>query len=235
MSVHDHSDLSEAEKLMYLQQAIKDGSTKSVIEGLSRSGDQYQEAIIFLKSRYNHPRVTHHAHVRMVVDAPPLKDGSGKELRRLHDTLQQHFRALKSEPDSFFIISIIELKLDQDTMCEWSKHSQDKTKEVPHYQDILDFLDLRAQVSESSLPTIPKRHAKVDPPPSKRPSGSGKHVAAFPANSDPGNSHCVLCISECHPLYVRRHRKGDLWQKNQILSFLAFSEVCDVEQLPGGF
>ena len=86
MSVHDHSDLSEAEKLVYLQQAINNGSAKSVIEGLSRSGDQYQEAIECLKSRYNRPRVTHRAHVRMVIDAPPLKDGSGKELCRLHET-----------------------------------------------------------------------------------------------------------------------------------------------------
>ena len=83
MSVHDHSDLSEAEKLVYMQQAIKDGSAKSVIEGLSYSGDQYQEAIECLKSRYNHPRVTHRARVRIVVDAPLLKDGSGKELGRL--------------------------------------------------------------------------------------------------------------------------------------------------------
>ena len=109
---------------------IKDGSAKSVIEGLSRSEDQYQEAIECLKSRYNHPCVTHCAHVRMVVDAPSLKDGSGKELHRLHHTLQQHVRALKSmkhEPDSSFITSIIELKLDQDTMFEWSKHNHDKT------------------------------------------------------------------------------------------------------------
>ena len=83
MSVHDHSDLSEAEKLVYLQQAIKDGSAKNVIEGLSYSGDQYQEAIECLKSRYNRPRVTHRARVRIVVDAPPLKDGSRKELGRL--------------------------------------------------------------------------------------------------------------------------------------------------------
>ena len=48
-----------------------------------------------------------------------------------------------------------------------------------------------------------------------------------------GQLHAVQL--ECKQIYVRRHRKGDLWQKNQILSFLAFSEVCDVEQLPGDF
>ena len=82
-----------------------------------------------LKARYNRPRLIHRAHVHMIVDAPPLKDGSGKELRRLHDTLQQHLRALKSmklEPNSSFITSVVELKLNTDTMFEWQKHSQDK-------------------------------------------------------------------------------------------------------------
>ena len=59
---------------------------------------------------------------------------------RLHDTLQQHLRALKTmmcELDSLFITSVSELKLDPDTMFEWFKHSHDKTEVVPHYHDIL--------------------------------------------------------------------------------------------------
>ncbi len=55
MSVHDRSSLSDAEKLVYLQQAIKNGSAKNVIDGLSCSGEHYHEAIDCLQSRYNHP------------------------------------------------------------------------------------------------------------------------------------------------------------------------------------
>ena len=150
ISVHGRTSLSNAEKLVYLQQAIKGGSAKSAIKGLSRSGDNYDEAIACLKSRYNRPRLIHRAHVQRIMDAQPLKDGSGKELRWLHETLQQHLRALramKCEPDSSFTTSVTELKLDSETMFEWQKHSQDKTEVVPHYQDILDFIDLRAHAS----------------------------------------------------------------------------------------
>ena len=35
VSVYDHSNLSDAKKLIYLQQAIKDGSARNTIEGLS--------------------------------------------------------------------------------------------------------------------------------------------------------------------------------------------------------
>ena len=83
--MQDHTYLSDAEKLVYLQQAIKNGSANSAIEGLLKTGDQYNEAVKCLKSRYNHPRLIHR-----IMNTAKLRDGSGKELRRLHDAIQQH-------------------------------------------------------------------------------------------------------------------------------------------------
>ena len=96
ISVHDRTNLSDAGKLVYLQQSLRDGPAKRSIEGLSRSGECYPEAIECLKSRYDRPRLIHQTHVRMILEAPPLKSGDGRELRRLHDTVQQHIRALKA-------------------------------------------------------------------------------------------------------------------------------------------
>ena len=81
VSVHDRSNLSNAEKIIYLQHAIKDGSARNTIEGLSHSSDNYDEAVECLKSRFDRPRLFHCTHVQMIVDAPPLKEGTGKELR----------------------------------------------------------------------------------------------------------------------------------------------------------
>ena len=128
ISVHERPNLSDSEKLVYLQQSIKGGSTKSVIEGLSRSGGNYAEAVECLQSRYNRPRLIHKAHVRMILDAAPLKEGTGKELRHLHDTVQQYLRALKAmdyEAPGPFITLVLELKLDQNTLFEWHKHSSE--------------------------------------------------------------------------------------------------------------
>ena len=155
ISVHDRTNLSHAEKLVYLQQSLRDGTAKRSIEGLSRSGECYLEAIECLKSRYNRPRLIHQTHVRMILEAPPLKSGNGRELRRLHDTVQQHIRALKAmdcEPSG---PSVTELKLDTTTMFKWQKHSKDTTN-VPHYQDLLEFINLRAQASETSTSDIKK-------------------------------------------------------------------------------
>ena len=60
---------------------------RGVIEGLSRSDDWYFEAIESIKARYDHPRLIHQTHVRMIFKATPLRDGTGKEFRRLHDVI----------------------------------------------------------------------------------------------------------------------------------------------------
>ena len=96
ISVHNRSTLSNSEKLVYLQYALEDGTAKCAIEGLSRSGEHYAEAIDSLKSQYDRPRLIHQTHVHMILETPNFKDGSGKELHRLHDTVQQHLRALKA-------------------------------------------------------------------------------------------------------------------------------------------
>ena len=45
ISVHSRPTLSDSEKLVYLQQALQGGSAKSAVEGLSRSGENYEEAV----------------------------------------------------------------------------------------------------------------------------------------------------------------------------------------------
>ena len=203
ISVHDRSSLSDAEKFVYLQQALKGGTAKSSIDGLAQSGENYNEAIACLKARYDRPRLIHKAHVKMILDATPLKEGSGKELRALHDTVQQHVRALKSmgyEPSGPFITSTIELKLDETTMFEWQSHSQ-KSSSVPHYQDLLDFLNLRAQATESHVSDrVPKRINKPEIHNSKRTPGIiGSHASGIDARS---SSQCSVCDAEKHPLYA---------------------------------
>ena len=64
VSVHDHSHLSNAEKLVYLRQAVKDGSARCTIEGLSRSGEHYEEDVECLAARYDRPRLIHQTHAK---------------------------------------------------------------------------------------------------------------------------------------------------------------------------
>ena len=187
VSVHDRTIIPKEEKLMYLQNAIKDKTARNLIAGLTKSSDHYDEAVKVLQERYNRPRQIHQTHVRRIVEAPPLKDGSGKEIRALHDLVVQHLRALKSlghEPSQAFITSLLEMKLDSVTMFEWQRHTQEHN-DVPDYQELLDFLNLRAQAAEAS--TEKKRVSK-------------------PINSmvtsTSSNENCISCGLEKHQLYA---------------------------------
>ena len=86
-------NIPDSKKLVYLQSALKDGTAKGVIEGLSRSGEFYSEPIESLHARYDRPCLLQ-TRVKMIIDAPALKDGNGREVRHLHDTGEQHLHAL---------------------------------------------------------------------------------------------------------------------------------------------
>ena len=82
-SVHSQASLSNAEKCVYLQHALKDSSAKRLFSNMSLSGDHYLEAISCLNECYDHPQLVLQAHVATLVESPSLKDGSSKELRCL--------------------------------------------------------------------------------------------------------------------------------------------------------
>ena len=197
VSIHNCADLTNAEKMVYLQNALKDNTAKRTIEGLTKSREHYEEAVKCLQTRYDRPRMVHQAHVRRIVDAPSLRDGTGKELRTLHDTVVQHLRALKAlghEPSKQFITSLLELKLDSTTMFEWQRHSQEHN-DVPDCDELLAFFYLRAQAAEA---TVPDKKTKGNHPP------SGNEDKPFPvlaANTKEAEDRCIACKGEKHPLY----------------------------------
>ena len=122
-----------------------------VIEGLSHTGDQYEEAVTCLQNRYDQPRAVYEAYVKVIVEYPKLKEGSSKELRKLHDVMLQNIRALSTlghNIDSKFMTSLIQLKLDANTTFAWREASKDALKEVPDYEDLLKFVDQRARSAD---------------------------------------------------------------------------------------
>ena len=233
VSIHTRSSLTDAEKLAYLRSALKSGTAKNVIEGLTRSGEQYEEAIMCLKSRYNRPRLLHQTHVCKILEIPHLKDGTGRELRHLHDVAQQHLCALKAlghEPDGSFITSMLEIKLDAHPMLEWQRHSQEST-DVPHYQQLLSFIDLRAQASESTISDVAKRASRNDTLP-RRNAPPGRPVASFAASADSDASKCVIC-KEKHPLYACSKFKAMAHEERK--SILKSNGLCINCMRPGHF
>ena len=111
ISMHDQSNLSPTQKTHIPQPCSERWSCQA------RGGrvDQYEEAVDCMRKRYDRLRLLHQAHVRVIIDEPLLKDGSGKELHRLHDTVNQHHCTLKAmdyEASGPSVTSLLEFKLD---------------------------------------------------------------------------------------------------------------------------
>ena len=96
------------------------------------------------------------------------------------------------EPPGPFVTSLIELKLDtsSSTMFESQKYTQDSTN-IPHYQKLLDFINLQAQACEASTAEL-KRTPQTEECSIEWVATSNKSITLFTASaSDPIPSACV--------------------------------------------
>ena len=139
------------------------------------------------------------------------------------------------EPSGQLITSVLELKLDTATMFEWQKHSQSST-EVPHYQDLLEFIDLRAQASETSTVEQAKGSSRTESSlPNKSTIPNRPQLTSFiTSTSGHTGNNCVAC-NDCskHPLYACSKFKA-LSHKNK-LTLLKNSKLCFNCLKPGHF
>ena len=131
-------------------------------------------------------------YVNSILEAPTLKNGSGRELRYLHDIVNQNVRAISAmKYDTFesFVTAIIELKLDQTTMFEWQRHTQED-KSIPPCSELLSFLDLRARASENVKQEPPKRVV------------SGRDKSTPKSYTVSIDDLCAACKASRHPLFA---------------------------------
>ena len=91
-----------------------------------------------------------------------------------------------------FITSTLELKLDQNTQFEWQKQGSESTT-VPHYNELLEFINTRVQASESL--TAP---SKGSTPFANKKQPSHKPVASYMANPSDTSPNCPICKTEKH-------------------------------------
>ena len=212
-TIHNKTQLTDIDKLTYLRDALKDSPARYVVSGLTQTAESYGEAIKCLQERYDRPRVLHQAHVRKIQEATPLKTGSGPELRRLHDLLVQHVRALKTlEQDTLetYLTAAIELKLDEGTKLKWAEYSSER-ETTPPYEELLKFLDIQARHHESVIQGVRRTHT----------SGTDKKYTSRTSYAATPESMCVACKKETHQLHncgafqkMPREERWEIIKKN---------------------
>ena len=73
-------------------------------------------------------------------------------MRQLHDLVTQHLcslRTVKGDTFESFMSLLIEMKLDQASKFAWQQHTH-KRRDAPSIDELLEFVNWRAQASELS-------------------------------------------------------------------------------------
>ena len=125
-----------------------------------------------------------------------VKDGSGRELHRLHKVAQPNLRAISSmgmEDYCAFITALLELKLDADMMFLWQNESELHVERTPPFGEFLRFIDGRAQVAGNS--STSKRVLSLSVPPGKKQGNHGvkpvSYLLSAPRRTLHKNVSCV--------------------------------------------
>ena len=124
---------------MYLQEAVKDGPARFVIQGLTRTSKIYEKVIRCLKERYDdlYASFKRKTSACSIVDAVPVKNGSDKEIRHLYNGATQHYQALHVNPCSknLFILNTADsdtaAEIGSKTRLKWAKFNSDSTNIPP--------------------------------------------------------------------------------------------------------
>ena len=61
-AIHNNEKLNDAQKFVYLREALKAGPAKQTIQGLSQSAGNYSEAKECLRKRFDKPRIIYRSH-----------------------------------------------------------------------------------------------------------------------------------------------------------------------------
>ena len=183
---------------MYLQEALKDGPARFVIQKLTQTSKSYEEAIRYLRERYDRPRLVQEEHIRSIVDVVPVKNGSDKELRHLYDAATQHYRALKAAKADWFatlLTVILQQKLDKKTWLKWAEFNSD-SENVP-CTEFLTFLELHARHLESVSHTGHKQA-----------SGSDRKLPVKQSFTSSTDDTCLACKKRGHQIHTCSVFKG---------------------------
>lgn len=209
--VHNNSNLTDIERFLHLKASLK-GPAGDIISNMQPTGENYHIAFELLVDRYNNPKLTIQNHVKEIFDLKPITRDNAKDLRKLHDDLSMHLRALENfsvpiDQCVVFISHILISKFDRNTQIEFGKF---KTGFVPTLNEINNFLEKRCQLLEE----IDANKCNTSAPSNTNPKIS------FPANKSNNFRQSFIVADDTIICY---HCNSHQHYIQQCPSFLSFS------------
>ena len=94
-AVHNNDNISNIEKFTYLRTYL-DNSALQATERFPLTNENYTAAWQLLDERYGNEQLIIYYHMNNLIKLDPIIQPSGKEMRKLRDTIESNVRALRS-------------------------------------------------------------------------------------------------------------------------------------------
>lgn len=197
--IDSQADLSDTDKLHYLQSALK-GEAANKIRVFIMNDNNYAKAWDLLKRSYEVKRILISRHLFLLTHLPVQEKETANGLMKLADDAQQHILALNSlgvKVSSEMMVNILEGKLHKNTLEKWEETLE--RDRFPDIEEMFEFLyktAVRLSKRERSDSTD-RPHAQRIQPTLKR-KRYNEPMRAMVTNV---SNNCVVCKDKQHPLY----------------------------------
>ncbi|KAF8766744.1 hypothetical protein HNY73_019777 [Argiope bruennichi] len=159
--INDNPNLTENQKCYYLRSCLRNDA--KLIE---TSEDTYDSLLKALVERFENKRVIVDTHIKNIINQEKIVHESAKDLRNLIDCILKNLRALnvlkyeRNELSDAILINIILQKLDRESRKQFELSLVNK--EVPDFDDFIEFLERRYQVLNAIGHNIPYKSKYSD-------------------------------------------------------------------------
>ncbi|XP_065354424.1 uncharacterized protein LOC135948897 [Calliphora vicina] len=161
--VHSKTNLSNVEKLEYLQTKLK-GEASSIIKHLQPSNDNYAIAWNLILENYDRPDLIEKQYFDLLFRQKSLKNATYTEFRKFYNNTVEVYNALKVVNASInswdsILLYHIEDKLDSETIILWRREKKDNEPQT--FSQLLRFLKIRLLELEETQPSPSTRQRPI--------------------------------------------------------------------------
>ncbi|XP_076686030.1 uncharacterized protein LOC143378074 [Andrena cerasifolii] len=221
-----NSNLSEVDKLHYLQTSLTDEAAR-LIQNVTLTTSNFKRAWETIMEQYDVPRLLIHAHVTKLLSLPAMKKESAQELKELLHGTRNAVDALATlklpvEHWSAFLVVLTAERLDPTTRMAWEM-SIGTAPEHPTFDQMKTFLSSQVRALVASGGTASGSAGQNRSGSDKNSSGASTGAARRPkthcvTKNANGTQKCALCQGEHFILYCPKYKAmSPLERKNRVM------------------
>ncbi|XP_062538371.1 uncharacterized protein LOC134206659 [Armigeres subalbatus] len=190
--IHRNRQLSDMDKFSYLRSSLV-GEALQEVTALEMTSANYAIAWDLLQKRYENRKLIVKAHLDALFAVEPMKRESYEALNHLLSEYDRNLQMMEKIGEhtanwSTILVHMVCSRLDATTLRYWESHHC--SKEVPKYEELIEFLRNQCSVLQSIAPEKPSTNTEF-----RKPKTTVSHASMQSSN------RCPFCGESQHSAF----------------------------------